>query len=203
METKNIHSHPLRERLYLMRRFFAQPHTVGSIWPSSRFLGRAMLRNVFLKKGDLVVEYGPGTGPFTSLLRPYLTHGVHYLGIERDGKLYKAIQTRFPEMQFHHGSAEETPSLLERYQLPKASLIVSGLPFANMPPALQRRILEAAYDSLKPEGEFRTFTYLFSSLNPRSIDFQKTAALFFQKKNNDEVVLLNVPPAKVMRFVKK
>lgn len=186
-----------------MSRFFAQPHAVGSIWPSSRFLGRAMLRGLILKKGDVVIEYGPGTGPFTALLRPYLAQGVEYLGIERDERLYEVLQTRFPEMRFYHGCAEEAPSLLQRYQLSKASLILSGLPFANMPSRLQQGILEATSQALRPDGLFRTFTYLFSSLSPRSRRFQKNAAPFFQKEKHDDLVLLNIPPAKVMSFSKK
>lgn len=203
MNNQDIHSHSLRERIHFMSRFFAQPHAVGSIWPSSRYLGRAMLQNIFLKEGDVVVEYGPGTGPFTAQLRPYLAKGVRYLGIERDDRLYETLQSRFPEMKFHHGSAEEVSSLLEHYKLPQASLIISGLPFANMSPDLQQGILEATSKALSADGVFRTFTYLFSGLSPRSAHFQKIAAQFFQKMKSDEFVLLNLPPAKVMSFSKK
>ncbi len=194
------HSHSLKEKIHFITRFLAQPHSVGSVWPSSRYLAKVMLQDVPLKAGDVVVEYGPGTGPFTSLLRSHVAQGVEYLGIERDYKLYKGLKRRFPEMRLHHGSAEETPTLLQQYGLKPASLIVSGLPFANMPPALQQRILEASHEALDDNGIFRTFTYLFSSISPRSLHFQKLITNYLQKKEHDKMVLLNFPPAWVMSF---
>lgn len=198
MHKKNSHS--LKETFHFISRFLAQPHAVGSIWPSSRHLGRAMLQNVVLQPGEVVVEYGPGTGPFTTLLASHVAQGGDYLGIEKDYRLYKLLKKRFPAMRLHHGSAEETPELLQHYGLKKASLIVSGLPFANMPPALQQRILEATHAALQRDGTFRTFTYLFSSISPRSLHFQKTIAKYFQKKERDHRVFLNFPPARVMSF---
>lgn len=177
-----------------------QPHSVGSIWPSSQYLGRAMLEHIPFQPGDVVVEYGPGTGVFTHLLRPYLAQGVHYLGIEYDKHLCKALHRRFPEMLFHHGSAEEVEHLLKHYHLGQARLIISGLPFANMPNSLQERILTATEQVLRPDGIFRTFTYLCSGMNPRGRHFQKRASFHFQQALSSRIVFRNVPPARVLSY---
>ena len=192
--------HPLQDAFHFISRFIAKPHAVGSIWPSSRHLGKAMLHDITLKAGDVVVEYGPGTGPFTSLLRHTMPPGVEYLGIERDRKLYTALKRRFPEMRFHHGSAEDTHDLLNHYKLPQASLIVSGLPFANMPASLQARILNASKKALRSDGFFRTFTYLMASMSPRKTHFQKMLAECFYHNHGTTKVMLNFPPARVLSF---
>ena len=201
MSQKKYYSHrSLRSRLDFLIRFIMQPHTVGSIWPSSECLGRAMLHNIEWHPGDLVVEYGPGTGPFTNLLRHYLPQGIRYLGIEYDLHLCNALRHRFPEMQFHHGSAEETVQLLEQYRLGPARLILSGLPFANMTAALQENILTATKQSLQSDGLFRTFTYFGSTINPRARCFQKRALHYFQPAEKSRIVLGNFPPARILSY---
>ncbi len=202
MPTKKTHHspHSLRSRLHFLSRFILKPHSVGSVWPSSRHLGKAMIEDIDFQPGDVVVEYGPGTGPFTSLLRQYLPQGIEYLGIEYDRKLCESLQHRFPEMRFHHGSAEETLHLLKHYQLGPARLVVSGLPFANMPPPLQERILTATQQALRPDGIFRTFTYLLSSMSPHSRHFRKKIADHFHHDHGSKTVMLNFPPARVLSY---
>ena len=195
---KAIHS--WKDSFHFLSRFLAKPHAVGSVWPSSQYLARAMMHGVSLKPGDVVIEYGPGTGPFTNLLRHYVAEGVEYLGIEHDQKLCNNLKSRFPEMHFHHGSAEDAAAILKEYKLKSAALIVSGLPFANMPAALQERILNATQEALEVDGIFRTFTYLFSSISPRTLHFQKMVSDRFQHRHHDTTVLRNFPPARVLSF---
>ena len=179
-----------------------KPHSVGSIWPSSQYLAEAMIEDIDFQPGDVVIEYGPGTGSFTHLLRQHLPQGIRYLGIEYDLHLCKALHRRFPEMLFHHGSAEEVEKLLKQYALGPARLIISGLPFANMPAPLQERILTATQQALRPDGLFRTFTYLCSSISPRARHFQQRASLHFQEeKKKHRIVLRNLPPARVLSYM--
>jgi len=193
-------SHSWKDPFYLWSRFLLSPQAVGSVWPSSQYLARAMIDAICLKSGDVIVEYGPGTGPFTKLLEKYLAEGVEYIGIEYDQKLYKNLTTRFSGMRFHHGSAEDAPSILKEYKLQGASLIVSGLPFANMSAALQERILNATQEALLDHGMFRTFSYLFSSMSPRITHFQKMLSSKFHQQHPSSTVMRNFPPARVYSF---
>jgi len=196
------HQHGLREAIHFVSRFIARPGTVGSIWPSSRQLGEAMIHQVDLKHGDVVVEYGPGTGPFTSVLRDRMPAGVEYLGIEHDQEFHANLVRRFPGMRFHHGSAEETPEILAHHGLGRARLVVSGLPFANMPEVLQARILKATNAALDCDGTFRTFTYLLSSLNPSTVHFRRLVADHFHDHHGSRTIVQNFPPARVLSYSK-
>ena len=192
--------HSWKDPIHLLSRFLIKPHSVGSVWPSSKYLAQAMIDGVSLKPGDVIVEYGPGTGPFTKLLRDHVAAGVDYIGIEYDKNLYKNLTSRFSEMRFHHGSAEDTPAILKHYKMKPASLIVSGLPFANMPTTLQERILNATQEALMENGMFRTFSYLLSSIRPRITHFQKMVSIRFNHKHQNTTVLRNFPPARVYTF---
>lgn len=197
---QNEQAHTLGDALHFMTRFFTKPGSVGSLWPSSRDLGLAMVAELKLEPGDVVVEYGPGTGPFTSVLKEWMPPETEYLGIEFDPELHRTLVRRFPGMRFHLGSAEETPAILAQHGLGRARLIVSGLPFANMPPGLQRRILEATSEALHEEGTFRTFSYLFSFLSPRSNHFRTMLYRHFREHHTAKRVMKNFPPAKVLSF---
>src|SRR5665213_1033638 len=90
------HPHRLRDALHFLSRFITRPGTIGSIWPSSRQLGAALIDQLPMTSGDVIVEYGPGTGPFTSVLRERMPRGVEYLGIEFDPELHRNLVRRFP-----------------------------------------------------------------------------------------------------------
>ena len=194
------HPHRLSDALHFVSRFLTRPGSIGSIWPSSRELGEAMIEEIVLKPGDVVVEYGPGTGPFTSVLRERMPRGVEYLGIEFDEELHRNLVRRFPGMNFHHGSAEQAPEILALRGLAPARLILSGLPFANMPADLQGRILESTRDALHYDGIFRTFTYLLSTLNPSTIHFRRLMKEHFHEHHTAKTVVKNFPPARVLSY---
>ncbi|OHE76194.1 MAG: hypothetical protein A3F67_08670 [Verrucomicrobia bacterium RIFCSPHIGHO2_12_FULL_41_10] len=196
----NLHGHRLKDALHFVSRFIRKPSSVGSIWPSSQHLGKVMIENIPMKAGDVIIEYGPGTGPFTHLLRDYIPQGIEYLGIEHDHRLYKGLCARFPEMRFHHGSAEDAPALLKHYGLAPARLIISGLPFANMPPPLQERILQATQKALRSDGIFRTFTYLLSGIRPHAVHFRKMVSRYFLFHHERKKVMRNFPPAQVLSY---
>ena len=191
-ESKSAHPHRLRDALHFLSRFATQPGSIGSLWPSSHKLAAAMIADV--------VEYGPGTGPFTSALKERMPRGVRYLGIERDKELHRHLVRRFPGMLFHHGSAEETPAILAHHGLGAARLVLSGLPFANMPGDLQERIIVATRDSMLESGIFRTFTYLLAILSPRTSHFRQLVGQHFAHYQAGGTVMQNFPPAKVLSY---
>jgi len=190
------------ETLGFLSRFVSGPTAIGAVMPSSRKLAEAMLEGITLQPGDCVVEYGPGTGPFTSLLLERMPEGARYLGIERDAAFHAHLVRRFPGVRFHHGSAEEAPDLLDRHGLESARLILSGLPFASMPARIQESILWATRKILHEEGVFRTFSYPFSWYVPGSVRFRRLAGHHFSDHHKGRTVLKNFPPAKVLSFRK-
>ncbi|MBT7619771.1 MAG: SAM-dependent methyltransferase, partial [Flavobacteriales bacterium] len=53
------------EKIEFIYQFLNKPKTVGAITPSSRHLTKKILSFVdFKKEGLVLLEYGPGTGPF-------------------------------------------------------------------------------------------------------------------------------------------
>jgi phospholipid N-methyltransferase len=77
--------------------------------------------------------------------------------------------------------------------------IVSGLPWAAFPAALQVKILDEMMLVLKPGGKFVTFAYLHGLPLPPARKFRALLPRYFTSVGKSPVVWLNLPPAFVYR----
>ena len=48
--------------------YIKHPRKIGAVAPSSRCLSRKMMKPIDFSSAEVIVEYGPGTGSFTSEL---------------------------------------------------------------------------------------------------------------------------------------
>ena len=148
-------THSFLDGMQFLRRFIDNPREVGALWPSSSRLAKEMVRDLALNPGDLVIEYGVGTGALTSAIaaRLAMTPGARYLGIEQDGEFCDRLRQRFPRLDFVRDRVENVQALRRERGLPAPRAILSGLPVVLMP-TLRDVVLEAER-SLRPGGEFR------------------------------------------------
>ena len=193
-----------RDSMRFVRQFLTNPGLVGAILPSSRYLAYTMVRDLHLESGDLVVEYGPGTGPMTQALQKleFARRGVRYLGIELDSKFHHALSHRFPDMDFHLGSGENVEKILADRRLGKAKAIISGLPFASLPQEIQTGVVDGTYNVLREDGEFRTFQYVLAYKLKAAQRFRLMMEERFHGFSRSQPVLRNVPPAYVLSYRK-
>ena len=95
-------------------------------------------------------------------------------------------------------SAHEQARGIER-----CDTVISGLPWAIFPAALQMSILEEVNMSLKPGGRFCTFAYLQGLLMPAGQRFRSLLEKTFKNVERSPIVWKNLPPAFVYRCEKK
>jgi len=191
---------PVRDSLSFLGAFVRNPMTVGAVLPSSRHLAKALAGNLDLGPGDVVVEYGPGTGPMTQVIQSQLEDGSTYLGIERNASFHARLSERFPDLRFHLGSVEAVEKIVAEHDLPKPKVVISGLPFASLPVAVQRRVIVATRRVLRDDGEFRTFQYVHAWTLPAAQSFRRAMAQRFTQFERSRPVLRNVPPAYVLSY---
>jgi phospholipid N-methyltransferase len=184
----------LDERLQFLAAFIRNPLAVGSFWPSSPTLARATLSNCDLRSARLVVELGPGTGAFTRLIMDRLGGQTEFFVIELDRDSAAQLRRRFPGLHVINDSAENLTRHVEETGQ-KVDYVISGLPWANMKPDLQDRILESIVGSLSDRGAFTTFGYWHASLLPTSRRFRTRLESKFRIVRRSQVIWRNVPPA--------
>ncbi len=182
--------------LRFVEAFIREPLVVGSLWPSSSALSRAVVDSCEFKPGATVVELGPGTGAFTELLLKRLAGRGRLLAIEISDTNVRVLRQRFAPCEIIHDSAEYLPRYVDSQS---AACIISGLAWSTMAPALQDRIFDAMLKSLAPTGQFVAFGYIHAKWFPTSRRFRRRLLENFQHVEATPVVWRNLPPAFVYR----
>ncbi len=200
-EPADIPRRPIRDGLGFFGRFLRNPTTVGAVLPSSRYLSRALVGHLDLRPGELIVEFGPGTGPATAVVRERLPKGARYLGIELEKRFHRLLTERFPTMAFHLGSAADLRQILTDQGLPPPRRIISGLPFASLPPAVQDGVVDGLVWALREGGgDFRTFQYVHAYGLRAARRFRALMQERFAGFERIGPIVRNVPPAFVLRY---
>ena len=113
----------------LLKRFAANPSQVGSIYPSSPSLARALLEPIsFQEKKLSLVEVGPGTGPITRVIIDAKKPEDEFLSFELDNTFYHQLIQQWGKKYFVHASCED---ILEYRQKESVDHIISSLPWTN------------------------------------------------------------------------
>jgi phosphatidylethanolamine/phosphatidyl-N-methylethanolamine N-methyltransferase len=185
----------LAEHVKFFQSFIREPASVGAISPSSRSLAKAMIQGCSLQTADTVVEIGPGTGAFTSLIRENIGRKTTFIALELDATHAKSLQRRFPDLKVYHDSAEKIRDYLELHGRQKANYIISGLPWASLPMDVQKRVMDAILACLAPGGSFTTFAYLHARWLPKARQFRQSLNQHFNKVAVSQVIWKNLPPA--------
>ena len=192
----------MRDGLGFFTNFLKNPTSVGAVLPSSRFLSRALVGSLdHIQEGELVLEYGPGTGPMTAIIKERLPWNAHYLGIELQQQFHELLSARFTDMHFHCGSAGDVKQILADRGLPRPTRIISGLPFASLPIPVQDSVVDGLVWALKDsECDFRTFQYAHAYGMKSARRFRSRMAERFEHFERIGPIVRNVPPAFVQRY---
>ena len=179
--------------------FLRHPTKTGAVLPSSDFLSQAMVEWLDLSKAHAVLEYGPGTGPFTPHILKRLSKGCRFVAIEQNAAFADAFRSRFPDVKLVQDSVENVRAICDREHIDSVDCIVSGLPWAAFPEDLQTRLLDAMMTVLRPGGQFVTFAYLHGLPLPAGRRFADCLPRYFSEVQRSQTVWMNVPPALVYR----
>lgn len=183
---------------WFLRKFLRSPRSVASLWPSSRYLARAMVRGLELPPGMAVIELGPGTGPFTDALAHHLGPRGDYLGIDRDPEFIELLRGRHPRFDFVQADVFDLGRLLDERPHLAPFAVLSGLPLVLMPRPAVLGLLETVRDRLPPTGVFRTFSYVQSLASPNAWWLRRSMKSLFPHFKVYGPVWRNVMPAFVL-----
>lgn len=178
-----------------LKEYFKSNREVGAFFPSSKFLGKRMMKHVDFKKAEVLVELGPGTGVFTKQIIENMSQKATLLVFETNETFYEALVTKIddPRVKIYNESAENIVARLEENGFHKTDCIISSLPLTVIPKEVKSNIMKAAYKALKEGGNYVQFQY--------SLNAHKLLKRTFKKVKLD-FTPLNVPPAFLYKCVK-
>lgn len=182
------------------RQWLKNPLRVAAISPSSKQLARQMMSQL-PRPSRRVIELGGGTGVFTQAL---LDHGIapaDLLVLELNEELHQHLVRQFPGARVVCGDAGNLSTIAQAQGFTGpdgADAVISGLGLLSMPRQTQQSILQAAFDSLKPDGRFIQFTY--GPANPVTREVVDALELTARRAS---FTWWNVPPATVYVFQRR
>lgn len=179
--------------------FLKRPATTGAVLPSGPELAGLMLDWLDFDRMDTVVEFGPGTGAFTTGILERSRPGTKYLGLEVNPAFTAHLRRRLPGIALYSCSAAQVRACLASAGTSHADAIVSGLPWALFSAVQQNEILSSAVSALRPGGAFATFAYVHGAMLPAARRFRRTLEALFGTVETSRVAWRNVPPAFVYR----
>jgi phosphatidylethanolamine/phosphatidyl-N-methylethanolamine N-methyltransferase len=189
---KKVANRPEPEIAIFLGRWLRAPHRIGAVAPSSRYLARAMAKQVDVGRADIVIELGGGTGSVTKALLDVGIPADRLIVVERDERLCYMLRRRFPQLRILLGDARQLGALLRPLGIDAVSAVVSSLPLVAMPKRMRRQIVDQSFALMGEAGRFIQFTYsLTSPLARRELGLRGRVAAR---------VWLNVPPAAVWSF---
>ena len=184
-----------REAALFFVRWLKAPHRIGAVAPSSRHLGRAMADQVLGAGPGPIIELGGGTG---SVTRALLEAGIapeRLVVVERDEKLYRILQARFPRLRVIRGDARGLRRLLAPLGITEAAAVVSSLPLISIPRMTLNRILAESFALLGEGRPFVQFTY--GVVSPIARERKGLTGRIAAR------VWANLPPASVWRYERR
>ena len=161
MKIKDEASRALPANWTFFLQWLKNPLRVAAISPSSKQLARQMMTQL-PRHCRRVIELGGGTGVFTQAL---VEHGIapaDVLVLELNEELHQHLVRQFPQAHVVCGDATNLVDISRARGFAdnkRADAIISGLGLLSMPRHTQQTILQAAFDSLQPDGRFIQFTY--------------------------------------------
>jgi phosphatidylethanolamine/phosphatidyl-N-methylethanolamine N-methyltransferase len=146
--------------------------------------------------GDpVVVELGPGTGPFTAQIQKRLGGRGNHLAVEINKPMAERLADRYPGCDVVSADAATLPELLAERGLRNADVVVSGLPWAAFPAGQQRRLMDSVTRAMTREAAFTTFAYLHAVPLSTARRFRQLLEEAFEEVVCGRTVWRNLPPA--------
>ncbi|MBI3296902.1 MAG: hypothetical protein HYZ75_01970 [Elusimicrobia bacterium] len=134
---------------------FLRDKGVSAVMPSSRFLVDRVLKAMDLGHAPVVVEFGPAEGVMTRRILHSMPEDGVLLAIELNGDFVKSVKRiRDPRLRVVQGDVQDVEKHMARLGLPKADVLVSGIPFSFFDAEGRVRLLDKIDSCLKPAGRF-------------------------------------------------
>ncbi len=200
MKTKDASTRSLPAGWTFFRQWLKNPLRVAAISPSGKQLARQMMTQL-PKPCRRVIELGGGTGVFTQAL---LDHGMapaDLLVLELNEELHQHLAKQFSGAAVVCGDAGNLFEIAKAHGFSgedRADAVISGLGLLSLPRQTQQSILQAAFDSLQPEGRFIQFTY--GPINPVTREVIEALELSTRRASFS---WRNVPPATVYIYQRR
>lgn len=184
-----------------VREFLRSPREMGTMFPCSPAVARAMLREVDTSGWSAAVELGPGNGVLTPTFVEALPRSCRLVAVELSPALAAEFRERVPGVEVVEADAADLMRVCLARGIGGLDAIFSALPLRLLSPTALAEVLRSAAAMLRPGGLFAQVTYWPAALTPGKL-LRETVAAEIGPIESDKLVPGNAPPAWVFRCIK-
>ncbi|MDP7029175.1 MAG: hypothetical protein QF733_03040 [Phycisphaerales bacterium] len=130
------------ERVRWASKFFTHGRKIASLTPSSRWLSRAMCRDIDASRPQVILELGAGMGPVTDVIRRSMHPKSTLIALEIEPELHAITARRCPDVDVVLGSAADLDGILDERGLDSVDCVLSCLPTPSLPKEVNQSVLE-------------------------------------------------------------
>jgi len=176
---------------------------VASVTPTSRFGVERVCEKIHFPESKLILEYGPGTGNFTSTLLKNMNERSRLIAIERNPDFCRVLRKslRDPRLAIFHDSAENVLDVLKACNGAgelKADYIISGIPFSLFSRKKKMAILKNTHAALAKGGRFLVYQSFF-----QFPDILRTPLEEIFGEVRAQYYMWSLPPLLILEAIKK
>lgn len=181
------------KKLNFFKEFIKNPRTIGSLTPSSIYLANNIIGTVDFSKNINIVEYGPGSGIFTDIVKSKLNKKSKLI-LVKINKLFSDNLTKKykynPNIIVINDDVNNIELILKKLKIESIDYVISGIPFSSLPKKLSINIIKNTKKVLQENSYFIAFQY--SKINKKLFD-KYFNNISYQKvwKNFPPAVILN------------
>lgn len=186
----------MQEQLKFLR-IALSDHHIGAMTRSSKYVVKAVMRNLIGQSLRRVIEYGPGDGVITMEILNRMPRDGKFIAIETNPKFIKVLRAiNDPRLKVIEGTAQKISEEIKNKNHAQVNLVISSIPFSMLKPIDRDCIVNNTFNMLTKSGKFIVFQYspiLLSLLNK-----------YFVKKNiKTQFEPRNIPPMFIMSAQKQ
>jgi len=170
---------------------------IGAMTRSSKYVVKAVMRNVSDLSLRRVIEYGPGDGVITKAILNRMPKDGQLIVVETNLKFLKVLRDiRDPRLKIIKGTAQAVSRELKSRNHASVNLVISSIPFSILNRADREHIVSNTFDMLEDSGKFIVFQY-----SPILLSLLKK--YFDTNTVNTHFELRNIPPMFIMSAQKQ
>ena len=165
---------------------------IGAMTRSSKYVVKAIMRNLSDLSLRRVIEYGPGDGVITKAILNRMPKDGQLIVVETNLRFLKILRDiKDPRLKIIKGTAQAVSKELKSRNHASVNLVISSVPFSILSRADREQIVNNTFNMLEDSGKFVVFQYspILLSLLKKYFDTDTV---------NTHFELRNIPPMFIM-----
>ena len=157
---------------------------IGAVARSSKYVIKAVLKNLQKISLGSIVEYGSGDGVLTLELLKLLSANGKMLIVEMDDNFVNILKKiNDPRLKVVQGKMQDVAESLDQYGFTEVDLVLSSVPFSLINKKERDDVVRLTHDSLTQTGRFIIF-HQYSKIMERPLKkYFKKISTSFEPRN--------------------